>query len=86
MDELTGNARRCIFIVITSILVLIGVTGPSAARAEGTDFGNPHWIATWSVPPMADGSAIGASRSFENQTVRQIAIDPGARDAARRPQ
>ena len=72
MDKLTRSTRRCIFLVITSILVLIGVTGPSAARAQGTDFGNPHWIATWSVPPMADGSAIGASRSFENQTVRQI--------------
>src|SRR3569833_3966355 len=72
MDKLTGHLRRRIFTVITSILVLIGITGPAAARAQSTDFGSPHWIATWSVPPMADGNAFGASRSFENQTVRQI--------------
>jgi lysophospholipase L1-like esterase len=31
-----------------------------------------HWTATWAAPPMAPGSALTDSRSFENQTVRHI--------------
>ena len=72
MEKLKGISRRCIFVVVASVLVLIGAASLSTARAQGTDFGSPHWVATWSVPPMKDGTAFGASRSFENQTVRQI--------------
>jgi lysophospholipase L1-like esterase len=72
MQKLKGISRRYMFVAAASVLILIGAAGPSTARAQETDFGGPRWVATWSVPPMADGSAIGASRSFENQTVRQI--------------
>jgi hypothetical protein len=72
MEKLKGISRRYIFVAAASALGLIGAVSPSTARAQGTDLGSPRWVATWSVPPMAHGSAIGASRSFENQTVRQI--------------
>ena len=72
MEKLTGISRRGICVFVVSILVLIGPAFLSTAGAQGADFGGPHWVATWSVPPMQDGTAIGASRSFENQTVRQI--------------
>jgi hypothetical protein len=72
MEKVNGISRRCIFAVFASVLALIGAAGLSTASAQGTDFGSPRWVATWSVPPMKDGTAIGASRSFENQTVRQI--------------
>jgi len=56
--------------------VLIAASGLSPANAQAADesanFGPPHWVATWSTPPMAQGSTFGDSRSFENQTVRQI--------------
>jgi lysophospholipase L1-like esterase len=58
--------------------VLIGVAGIVSVSAQTTepasvDFGGPRWVATWSVPPMAHGSAKGTgSRSFDNQTERQI--------------
>jgi lysophospholipase L1-like esterase len=72
MEKLTGISRRCIRVFVVSILVLIGPAFLSTAGAQGADFSGPRWVATWSVPPMQDGTAIGASRSFENQTVRQI--------------
>ena len=36
------------------------------------EYGGSRWVATWSAPSMPHGSAFGASRSFDNQTVRQI--------------
>jgi len=71
MEKLTGVSRR-LFGIIASVLILIGPAFLATAAAQGSDFSGPHWVATWSVPPMQDGTAIGASRSFENQTVRQI--------------
>src|SRR6266702_4136310 len=73
MQKQKGISRRYMFMAAASIFVLIGAASLSTARAQETDFGGPRWVATWSAPPMAHGSAIGASRSFENQTVRQIA-------------
>jgi lysophospholipase L1-like esterase len=76
MEKLKGISRRCMFVAAVSVLVVIGAASLSPARAQGTaqetEFGGPRWVATWSVPPMAHGSAFGGSRSFENQTVRQI--------------
>jgi len=76
MEKPTGSLRRYIFVMVVSIGVLIANASLSTVAAQGavqgTDFGGPRWVATWSVPPMKDGTAIGASRSFENQTVRQI--------------
>src|SRR3981081_432903 len=72
MQKQKGISRRYIFGAAASVLVLIGAASPSTATAQGADQSAPRWVATWSVPPMANGSAFGASRSFENQTVRQI--------------
>jgi hypothetical protein len=72
MEKLKGISRHYMLVAAASVLVLIGAAGLSPTRAQETDFGGPRWVATWGVPPMAHGSAFGASRSFENQTVRQI--------------
>src|SRR5882724_11279775 len=72
MQKLRELSRRYMFIVATSVLVLIGAVSPSTAAAQDIDSGGGRWVATWSVPPMANGSEFGTSRSFENQTVRQI--------------
>jgi lysophospholipase L1-like esterase len=72
MEKLKGISHRCIFVVVASVLILIGAAHLSTARAQGTDSGNPQWVATWSAPAMANGTAPVGSRSFENQTVRQI--------------
>lgn len=58
--------------------VLFGIAGLTSVSAQtadtaSADFGGPKWVATWGVPPMPNGSAFGAgSRSFDNQTLRQI--------------
>jgi hypothetical protein len=70
MEKLKGISRHYMLVAAASVLVLIGAAGLSPTRAQETDFGGPRWVATWGVPPMAHGSAFGASRSFENQTVR----------------
>ena len=72
MEKLKGISRRCIFVAVASVLVVIGAASLSTVRAQGTDFGNPQWVATWSAPAMPNGTAPVGSRSFENQTVRQI--------------
>ena len=78
MKNLISVSRRYVLTAAASILV--GAGSLSAAQAQSTDFaseqanqfGGSRWVATWSAPPMAHGSAFGGSRSFENQTVRQI--------------
>jgi lysophospholipase L1-like esterase len=72
MVNLRRISRRYILVVAAGVLVLVGAASPSGSRAQDTDFGGPRWVATWSAPPMANGTSVGASRSFENQTVRQI--------------
>ncbi|WP_116810546.1 SGNH/GDSL hydrolase family protein [Steroidobacter cummioxidans] len=57
--------------------ICMGLASFASARAQTADtatadFGGPQWIATWSAPPMPQGSTGGSSRSFDNQTVRQI--------------
>lgn len=69
-------SRRYVMRAVAGIVIGIAwVAAVSAQTAEPAtaDFGGPRWIATWGVPPMANGSAFGAgSRSFDNQTLRQI--------------
>jgi lysophospholipase L1-like esterase len=72
MEKLKWISRRHIFVAVASVLVVIGAASLSTARAQGTDFGSPQWVATWSAPAMANFTAPVGSRSFENQTVRQI--------------
>lgn len=76
MKKLAQWSRRQVIRAAAGIFVsLASISSVSAQTAEpaGADFGGPRWVATWSVPPMANGSAFGTgSRSFDNQTVRQI--------------
>src|SRR5262245_12438577 len=44
----------------------------SAGWAASDDGPSSRWVATWSAPPMAAGSALTAPRSFENQTIRHV--------------
>jgi lysophospholipase L1-like esterase len=74
MYELRRVLKRSVLAVFAGVLTGAAGLLPATAQAAGesADFGAPRWVATWSAPPMAHGSAIGSSRSFENQTVRQI--------------
>ena len=64
---------RWLFIAVASVLILSGFSTANAdATDQSTESSGSRWVATWSVPPMAPGSAFLPSRSFENQTVRQI--------------
>ena len=65
----------CRFIFIAVAGIFLGIGNLSTANAQSTESAEsslPRWVATWSAPPMAPGSAFGTSRSFDNQTVRQI--------------
>jgi len=49
-----------------------GAAAAPAAWPHPPDDAKRAWVATWSAPPMAPGSAFAAPRAFENQTVRHI--------------
>jgi lysophospholipase L1-like esterase len=78
MNESRWASRRYLFAAAAS--VLMGIAGIATARAQASadvsehenEYGGSRWVATWSAPPMPHGSAFGGSRSFDNQTVRQI--------------
>lgn len=75
MKKLTEWSRRRVMRAAAGVLISIAGIASVSAQTEpaSADFSGPRWVATWSVPPMAHGSALGAgSRSFDNQTVRQI--------------
>ncbi len=69
-------SRRSLMRAVAGILV--GIASLATAKAQTAepataDFGGPRWVATWGVPPMPHGSTFNpGSRSFDNQTVRQI--------------
>jgi lysophospholipase L1-like esterase len=46
----------------------------AASFVHATESGGSSetWVATWSAPPMAPGSALTAPHTFENQTVRHV--------------
>jgi lysophospholipase L1-like esterase len=54
----------------------MGVAAAAATLSAGwtgaTEAPASRWVATWSAPPMAPGSALTAPRSFENQTIRHV--------------
>jgi lysophospholipase L1-like esterase len=64
MERLRQISRRC--------LIIAALTFASAASAQTLESGGPAWVATWSTAPMSDASNNGGSRSFDNQTLRQI--------------
>ena len=73
MKKFSDVSRR--YVLAAAANLLIAAAGAPAAVGQTTDaleFGGPRWVATWGVPPMPHGSSPGGSRSFENQTVRQI--------------
>ena len=75
MKKLAQWSRRQAMRAAAGMLIGVASIASVGAQTEpvSADFGGPRWVATWSVPPMAHGSAKGTgSRSFDNQTVRQI--------------
>jgi lysophospholipase L1-like esterase len=69
MERLQSIWRR--YLIMAAIGVFAGVACLPAAKAQATDSGGPAWLATWSTPPTSDALDVG-SRSFSNQTVRQV--------------
>ncbi|HEY5755574.1 MAG TPA: GDSL-type esterase/lipase family protein [Steroidobacter sp.] len=70
--KILGWLTRAAAGILFGIASLTSVSAQTADPATA-DFGGPKWVATWGVPPMPNGSAFGAgSRSFDNQTLRQI--------------
>jgi len=70
--RLSRGLIRAAAVILIGIVSVASVSAQTAESASA-DSGGPRWVATWSVPPMANGSALGAgSRSFDNQTLRQI--------------
>lgn len=73
MKKLVTVWWRSIGIAVAGMLLgAASLSTASAQSAEAVESSLPRWVATWSAPPVAPGSVIGASRSFDNQTVRQI--------------
>ena len=73
MKSLLAVSRRSMLVAAAGILLGAASFSTNAQLAEPTtELSAPKWVATWSAPPMPSGSAFGASRSFDNQTVRQI--------------
>ncbi|MET0534839.1 MAG: SGNH/GDSL hydrolase family protein [Steroidobacter sp.] len=74
MKIFAAVSRRYLFAAAASIVV--AATSLSTAGAQTNDLTTessaPRWVASWSVAPMAHGSAFSGSRSFDNQTVRQV--------------
>lgn len=71
MNTLTKKMRW-----LFGLLLVSSCTWVSAVEQTSDSFSNPfrdQWIATWSSPPAAPGSAFEPPKIFENQTVRQIA-------------
>jgi lysophospholipase L1-like esterase len=63
-----GHATRQLLFCAAA---LIAAT-PATVAASETHDRHGRWVATWAAPPMAPGTALTDSRSFENQTVRHI--------------
>jgi lysophospholipase L1-like esterase len=74
MNEPTAVSRRYLFAAAASIAVAAMSLSTTRAQTNDptTESAVPRWVATWSVAPIAQGSEFGSSRTFDNQTVRQI--------------
>ena len=74
MKQLLTMSRRSMF--AAAVGILLGAASSSTASAQSTEASaesfRPGWVASWSAPPMAHDASFGESRSFDNQTVRQI--------------
>lgn len=69
-------AMGCRSMFIAAAGILLGAASLSTAVAQSTEptaeSGLPRWVASWSVPLMPQGLTFGRSRTFDNQTVRQV--------------
>jgi lysophospholipase L1-like esterase len=63
-------ARPLLQIAVAITAVMSSFNAPSLQADEDTS--GRRWIATWGASPMQPGTAFAPSRSFENQTIRQI--------------
>lgn len=70
MERVNTVARRAVLQIAAAITVLAGTFVGGTAQAATADA--PRWVATWAASPMEPGTAFAPSRSFENQTLRQI--------------
>ncbi|HEY0685088.1 MAG TPA: SGNH/GDSL hydrolase family protein [Steroidobacter sp.] len=71
MEKLIKLSRR--YLVAAAAGILIATASAAPTHAQTSELGGARWVATWSAPLMANGTSYGdASRSFDNQTVRQI--------------
>jgi lysophospholipase L1-like esterase len=74
MKQLFAMGRRSLCMAFAGIF--LGAASLSTATAQSAEPSVesilPRWVASWSAPPMGQGSTFGDSRSFDNQTVRQI--------------
>ncbi|MEO8177867.1 MAG: GDSL-type esterase/lipase family protein [Deltaproteobacteria bacterium] len=72
--SLSGTWRFLLVAALAALATVVtGVASVSPASAELSETSAWRWVATWSAAPMADGTTLtGPSRSFADQTVRQI--------------
>lgn len=74
MKTLLAVWCRSMFIAAAGIL--FGAACLSTASAQSadpsTESGVPRWVTSWSVPLMPQALTFGESRSFDNQTLRQV--------------
>lgn len=74
-------AWLCGFVLATSCIAVNAIEPVSDSSAELSnpstsgllfDSYRDQWVASWSSPPAAPGSAFEPPKSFENQTIRQV--------------
>jgi lysophospholipase L1-like esterase len=74
MERLLAVSRRSLLAAAAGIL--LSAASLSTASAQSTEptaeSGLPRWVASWSVPLTPSTLTFGSSRSFDNQTVRQV--------------
>jgi len=74
MTKLLAVWCRSILIALAGMFLGVATLSTALAQsaAPSAESGLPRWVASWSVPLMPASLTFGESRSFDNQTVRQI--------------
>jgi lysophospholipase L1-like esterase len=73
MKKLLAVWCRSMFIAAVGILLGAASLSTSAQSTDpSAETTLPRWVTSWSVPLMPEGLTLGQSRSFDNQTVRQV--------------
>ena len=71
LGRFTAVGRRTLLQAAVAIAVLAGSFAGQSVHAD-EDTSGRRWVSTWAASPMQPGTAFAPSRSFENQTIRQI--------------